>query len=75
MPNIESDSIIAIGEKIRKKVGKKIYEDVSVTVSIGCYDSKIGSNVEESLNALIKKADACLYKAKGTGRNKVVCAL
>ena len=45
-------------------------ESVSVTVSIGIACVPIGT--EEDADSLIKRADAALYKAKQSGRNRVV---
>jgi PleD family two-component response regulator len=41
-----------------------------VTVSIGCATSLSGAGVD----ALLKEADAALYKAKDYGRNIVITA-
>ena len=41
-----------------------------ITVSLGAAEYKPGEDVE----SLVGRADAALYKAKQTGRNKVVCA-
>ncbi len=43
-------------------------ETIHLTVSIGAVEG--GEN--EDLENLINRADECLYKAKQTGRNKVV---
>jgi diguanylate cyclase len=40
-----------------------------ITISIGAAEHKVGEDKE----AWIGRADAALYKAKQTGRNKVVC--
>ena len=46
-----------------------------VTVSIGCAEAKGGRTVEETNQAIARaktNADAALYRAKATGRNRVV---
>lgn len=61
----------AKAEEIRQKVGSLIFGDIpdlSVTVSAGVATSEKGVKVLE----LEKRADKALYKAKQSGRNKVV---
>jgi len=58
-------------EEIRRLIEKlsfKDYPDLKVTISIGVASAEKGLTCEE----LVKRADEALYKAKETGRNKVV---
>ena len=58
-------------ERVRKNVEEYDFPEVgNVTISIGI--SEI--NLEEEIDAAIKRADEALYEAKATGRNKVVLA-
>jgi diguanylate cyclase (GGDEF)-like protein len=75
MPRLAPDSVSMVGEKIRQAVSDETYNDIHVTVSVGGCEGNIGSELEESIDEFIKKADVCLYEAKRTGRNKVVCRL
>jgi two-component system cell cycle response regulator len=43
---------------------------LAVTASVGC--ATLGAGDADG-RALLARADACLYEAKRTGRNKVVC--
>jgi diguanylate cyclase (GGDEF)-like protein len=59
-------------EDIRKLVEKHLFCDkkrIHITISVGIGSYKPGMNMED----LIKEADENVYKAKNTGRNKVVC--
>ena len=59
---------------IRKRIEDELIEynenSSHVTVSMGI---SISSNNAESIEDMIRKADVNLYKAKNTGKNKVVC--
>lgn len=58
-------------ESIREEISKLTFEhdpDFKITISIGIASNSETSNLEE----IIKNADDALYKAKQTGRNKVV---
>lgn len=51
---------------IRRQTGETLGK---ITVSFGCAAWRPG----ESIKDIIERADACLYAAKGNGRNQVVC--
>jgi diguanylate cyclase (GGDEF)-like protein len=58
-------------EEIRKKVEEMSFDnpaDLKITMSIGVAEFEIGKNFED----MVKHSDEALYKAKETGRNKVV---
>lgn len=73
MPNsVESDAAI-LGDRIRVAIAASPFTEgklsIPITVSIGVADSvKAGYDFK----GLVAAADAALYKAKDTGRNKVV---
>jgi diguanylate cyclase (GGDEF)-like protein len=75
MPGLKMENAYAVIMRIHDAVGKTITTDestgtqVSVTISIGV--SQL--NKFESIEDVIKKADAALYEAK-KDRDKVVCA-
>ena len=66
LPNTDFKGAFSIAEKIREEV----QNSTKITISIGlaCVFPKVG----EISEALLKLADSNLYKAKETGRNKVV---
>ena len=62
-------------DRIRQAVSRLRFPDIGpdfrVTISVGVAEHRSS----ESLNQLMKRADDALYRAKGAGRNQVVCAL
>jgi len=76
MSQIDPLAAYDVAEKLRKAVEADRQDSIGVTVSIGiaCGTLPMGSDVEASLAEYISTADACLYEAKNSGRNKVVAA-
>ncbi len=72
LPGTSQDEAIAIAERIRKEIG--IIEvpecDRQITVSLGVAGWISGETGQQ----LVSRADAALYKAKSTGRNRVEAA-
>ncbi|WP_438444967.1 diguanylate cyclase [Gorillibacterium sp. sgz5001074] len=63
--------VLGILEKVRRQMEELVHPELdgrSVTVSIGIHPYSLGMGREQ----LIGEADACLYQAKRTGRNKIV---
>jgi diguanylate cyclase (GGDEF)-like protein len=65
IPGLTAEDAVGIGERVRANVEA----GCPVTISIGISQYK---TISESLDRLIRDADTALYKAKKTGRNKVV---
>lgn len=76
VPNTTLDVLETIAERIRSKIASCRLEhqgrELSVTASVGgaCV-RKV--RAQEEAAALVALADACLYEAKGAGRNRSVC--
>ena len=74
VPNTAHQRVIKLAEKVREKIAKAPiqFEDehLSVEVSIGV--ATCIPNSETTTELLFKHADACLYEAKDTGRNRVI---
>ncbi|WP_406765687.1 diguanylate cyclase [Candidatus Clostridium radicumherbarum] len=69
-----SSYALKIGEKIRKNVEEALFtllteEKIKITISVGISSYP---DTTTDTNVLIEQADTALYKAKKTGRNKVV---
>jgi two-component system, cell cycle response regulator len=73
MPEDGPDKARVFAEKIRKLVEDKrfIFEDKDIPVTISIGVAEVASEMSEP-SQFIKVADANLYKAKKTGRNRVV---
>ncbi len=66
--NIEEAEALKLAEKIRQKVEGHYFRDkVEITISLGVTLFSEGDNKE----ALLKRVDKALYKAKNNGRNRV----
>jgi diguanylate cyclase (GGDEF)-like protein/PAS domain S-box-containing protein len=69
LPQINLEDTLLVGEKFRKRIQQNKFSDVrKVTCSFGITTLSANDTVEK----LIKRADKALYKAKETGRNRVV---
>lgn len=66
-----SDTEISAALVVAERIRLKVQENTGVTVSLGVSWAK---DADRSLAALIAEADAALYRAKNSGRNRVVCA-
>jgi two-component system cell cycle response regulator len=75
MPGTRGDYACLVAERLRRHVAGSPFpirggaERIDVTVSIGVAVSMTGA---DSADRLIKRADEALYKAKQTGRNRVM---
>lgn len=66
--NTDQEKAVIVCDRIRKAVEEhRFVDNIKVTISGGLYENR-GDNIEE----LIHCADENLYKAKETGKNKIV---
>jgi len=74
LPDTPLEKAIPLLERLRQRAGSAPVEDgemrVCMTVSIG---STVVAAGEENMQEAVDRADAALYKAKQTGRNRLVC--
>lgn len=67
-PSTELNSAVALAEKLRLAIAEHSFpSDLQVTMSFGVAEIDAG----DSLETIMTRADAALYKSKRTGRNKV----
>ncbi|WP_429147847.1 diguanylate cyclase [Aeromonas rivipollensis] len=75
LPETRLDEAAEVAERIRLEVARLriegVPEDHPIRVSIGCAEYK---PEDDNLGELIRRADEAMYKAKQTGRNRVVKA-
>lgn len=71
--NCDGDVAKSIAERIRKKINSSIFQygdiKIKITCSIGVYSAN-GMHIE--MDEIIGRADKNLYRAKESGRNKIV---
>ncbi len=75
LPETPIESAVLVAERLRRRIAESPLLDaaarVALTVSIGVAQAGRGT---ETIEALMKHADAALYRAKNTGRDRVVAA-
>ena len=76
MNQVDPQAAFDVAEKLRKAVETDREDGIGVTMSFGisCGTLSMHEEVGKTLTDFISRADACLYEAKTTGRNKVVVA-
>lgn len=75
MPDTEPHIAERVAERVRQDIEKQPFPlsgtGVAVTVSIGVASVNYGA---DSVSELMRRADSALYRAKNSGRNRVVSA-
>jgi len=79
--NTNSDKAIEIAERIRLGIEDRQFSisdsrTINITVSIGVATMEAGKysiNTKRFGQQLVQKADHCLYEAKRSGRNRIIC--
>lgn len=74
LPGASIDDAQIVAERLRAGVEKYTFEfddqQFHITISLGLASTR--GNLEASPDNLFRLADECLYKAKGSGRNRVI---
>jgi len=71
LSDVNLDYLFTIAVKLRKIVEAESKEVLPFTISIGVSGGLLGTDIENDLQAMIKRADGNLYKAKQAGKNTV----
>jgi two-component system, cell cycle response regulator len=71
MPSTDIRQASVLAKRLRAKLAQRLINGQKMTVSIGV--ASCGENTGTS-QALVKKADAALYQAKRSGKNRVVAS-
>jgi diguanylate cyclase (GGDEF)-like protein len=70
LPNTNQSDALLIVEKLRSQIEKTACAGLAITVSAGVAEYSRA----ESLESILKRVDAAVYKAKDNGRNRIELA-
>ncbi len=77
LANVDRDAALHVAERLRRRVEQSPFPvrtpegDLRVTVSIGVATTR---GADDTAEAILRRADEALYRAKKDGRNRVVAA-
>lgn len=68
LPNVDIAGAQIAAERYRRLVSEIEFDNLSITISLGCSDRSFGADIPEKM---LDQADQALYIAKRNGRNRV----
>ncbi len=74
-PDTRPELVAGLGERLRRAVEEAPFvlgnqrESLTISVGMACLEGE-----DDTVDALLQRADEALYRAKGEGRNRVICA-
>ena len=68
LPDTDFENIRSLAERIRLNIRENAIENINLTISLGISSLRVE---DESIDAMVKRADEGLYKAKYKGRDRV----
>ncbi len=81
LPNTLLPQAVAIGERLRAAVAEQVFDwngeslaQVTISLGLACLPAAFDTEEAVSGAGLVRRADAALYKAKATGRDRLVIA-
>ena len=74
LPMTDGAAALAIAERLRRRIAALEFTGMFSGLSVSCSVGVAELSAEMSAEALFAAADAALYCAKNTGRNRVVAA-
>jgi diguanylate cyclase (GGDEF)-like protein len=78
LPNTTLRESLTVADQVRRRVMDKELKKKSTGEILGRVTISAGVSLlkgDDDTDALIERADACLYAAKHTGRNRVICEI
>jgi diguanylate cyclase (GGDEF)-like protein len=71
LPDSTLEGAIALADRLRAELSARRVLDAGVEVSLTCSMGAAGGEPVDTLDELVRSADAALYEAKHRGRNQV----
>jgi len=71
LPNFSTDEAVGLAERIRKDIEKATFSSKSLKLTASFGVASVPGHAADG-KAMLERADAALYRAKGQGRNRVL---
>ncbi len=74
LPEVDPGFLEKVAEDIRRRIAVKTINGIAVTASLGASHGVVKGEVEKEIPLLVSMADRRMYRAKRSGKNRVVTA-